>query len=126
MKRFAGLLVLSLAAVAIAGGGAVRADSAFRCESGRLVDTGDHMYDVRNKCGEPDMVTQRVDKRKVKHKVVRWVQGAAEEVEEEREVEVLIDEWVYDLGPQRFIRIVSFEDDHVTRVGTGSRGSRRR
>ena len=125
MKRFVGLLVLSFACAAFAAAHPASADSAFRCESGRLVSTGDHMYDVRKKCGDPDMVTQRVDKRKVSHKVLRWVAGAAEEVEEEREIEVLVDEWVFDLGPTRFIRIVSFEDSRVTCVNTGNYGSKR-
>ena len=116
----AGLVACSLLASAAAG-----ADSGFRCESGRLIFTGDHMYEVRQKCGDPDMVTQRLEKRKVTQKVRRWIAGVAEEVDEEREVDVLIDEWVFDLGPQRFIRIVSFEDSRVTCVNTGNYGSKR-
>jgi Ni/Co efflux regulator RcnB len=125
MKRC--LLVLSFLMVAMmAVASAARADAAFLCEqSRRLVSRGDHMYDVRNRCGDPDLVTQRLETRKVTHKVRRWVRGQVEEVEEEQEIQVLLDEWVYDLGPQRFIRIVSFENSRVTCVGTGGYGSKR-
>src|SRR3954463_13932395 len=111
MKQLAGLLALLVVCSSFAGTPTARADSGFRCESGRLVYTGDHMYEVRKKCGDPDMVTQRLEKRKVTQKVRRWVGGVAEEFDEEREVDILVDEWVFDFGPERFIRIVSFEDN---------------
>jgi hypothetical protein len=129
MKRFLTLILASTLASALAWalGAAVataEADSGFRCESGRLVRTGDHMIEVRHKCGEPDMVTQRIDKRRVKHKVRRWVNGESQEVSEEQEVEVLVDEWTYDLGPRRFIRMVSFENSRVVCVATGDYGKK--
>jgi hypothetical protein len=99
-----------------------RADG-LRCPSGRLVSEGDHMIEVRKKCGEPDFVTQRVDKRKIKVKVRRWIVDHEEEESEERTVEVLVDEWTYDLGPRRFIRFVDFENARVTRVTTGAYGT---
>jgi hypothetical protein len=107
-------------------GPAAADDSGFRCESGRLVSRGDHMAEVRHKCGDPQFVIQRTEKRRVKHKIVRWVAGAAEEVSEEREVEVPIDEWTYDLGPERFIRFVAFEDGRVIGVRTGGYGTKKR
>ncbi len=122
------LLVLGVArtllvAAAVVGSGAVRADSGFRCETGRVVSTGDRKYDVRSKCGEPAAVTQRIAKRKVRHSVLRWLpNGVVEEVFEERQVEITIDRWVYDLGGQRFVRYVEFEDDRVIDVDTGDRG----
>src|SRR2546423_3659629 len=99
-----------------------RADG-FRCPGGRLVSTGDHMVEVRKKCGNPDFVSQRVDQRKVKVKVRRWVQDHEEEVSEERTVDVVVDEWTYDLGSQRLIRYVDFEDARVARVTTGGFGT---
>lgn len=129
MKWNAGLgSCLSLAltsAVLLAGASPADADSGFRCGTGRLVDRGDHMYEVRDKCGDPDAITQRVEKRTVKHKVRRWLGEFSEEVTEEREVEVLLDEWVYDLGDRRFVRYVAFENDRVYDVVTGNRGKRR-
>jgi hypothetical protein len=106
--------------------GEAQAETGFRCDSGRLVSAGDHMLEVRDKCGEPDFADQRVEKRKVKYKVRRWIGGVAEEISEEREVEVVIDEWTYDLGPERFMRHVAFEDSRVVVVRTGKRGAKRR
>jgi hypothetical protein len=125
MKWNAGFSILS---VTVALGAAPRAgvaDSGFRCGS-RVVDEGDHMYEVRDKCGEPDAVTTRIAKRTVKEKVRRSLGGGlSEDVTEEREVEVLLDEWVYDLGDRRFVRYVAFENDRVIDVATGQRGRRR-
>jgi hypothetical protein len=101
------------------------AEEGFRCGTGRLVGTGDHMIDVRNKCGDPDAAAQRVEKRTRKEKVRRWIQGAAEEVTEEREIEVVLDEWIYDLGPRRFIRLVTFENGRVIFTATGDKGIKR-
>ena len=123
MIRYAWPFLMGLLALVIPG--AARADEGFRCESGRLVASGDHMHEVRNKCGEPDSAGQRVEKRTRKEKVRRWVQGVAEEFTEEREVEVVLDEWIYDLGPRRFIRTVTFENGRVVHVETGERGRRR-
>jgi hypothetical protein len=121
-------VALGLVATAVLWTGAKDgiADSGFRCGSGRLVDQGDRMYEVRDKCGEPDAVTTRIAKRTVKEKVRRTTGGVTEEVSEEREVEVLLDEWVYDLGDRRFVRYVAFENDRVIDVATGRRGSQRR
>jgi hypothetical protein len=124
MARYACLFSIALLA-ALVRPGAAAADEGFRCEGGRLVSTGDHMHEVRNKCGDPDAADQRVEKRTRKERVRRWVRGVAEEVTEEREVEVVLDEWVYDLGPRRFIRTVTFENGRVVHVETGGRGSRR-
>jgi hypothetical protein len=99
------------------------ADEGFRCGR-RVVSTGDHMLEVRKRCGDPDFVAQRTDKRKVKVKVRRWVEDHVEEVSEEQVVEVLVDEWTYDLGPRRFIRFVMFENNRVIGVTTGGYGAK--
>jgi hypothetical protein len=116
---------LGAALALVLAGAQATADSGFRCESGRLVSLGDHMSEVRSKCGDPAFVAQRVEKRRVKVKVRRWVVDQMEEVVEEREVEVPIDEWTYDMGPSRFIRIVSFENLRVTGVAARGYGQRR-
>jgi hypothetical protein len=100
-----------------------QADGGLRCPGGRLVSTGDHMQEVRKKCGEPDFVAQRTEKRKVKVKVRRWLSPTEQEdVSEEKEIEVLVDEWTYDFGRDRFIRYVAFEDARVIGVTTGDYG----
>jgi hypothetical protein len=115
-------LVLSSFLIAFAGSAAARADDGFRCRTGRLVSVGDRMPEVLNRCGDPDLVTTRIEKRKVKHRYTRWVNGVQESVIEEAEVEVPLDEWTYDLGPRSFIRYVLFENGSVINVATGGYG----
>jgi hypothetical protein len=114
---FAFAAVLGLASVA-------SADSGFRCGSGRLVSVGDRMDEVLERCGEPDAVIQRMEKRKVKHKVTRRVGNVEESIVEEEEIEVPVDEWAYDMGRYVFIRYVVFENGKVINVETGKYGSK--
>jgi hypothetical protein len=130
MKLVLGPVVVALATL-FAGGGIVpsapeaRTDAGFRCPGGRLVSTGDPMYEVREKCGEPDAVLQRTEKRKIKVRVRRGGPADREEITEEREIEVLVDEWTYDFGSDRFIRYVAFENARVVGVTTGWYGAAR-
>jgi hypothetical protein len=121
MRTTLALLVLvgSLAAPAL-----VRADSGFRCQTGRLVSLGDRAGEVLDRCGEPDAVTQRVERRKVKHYFTRWVGNVQESVVEEHEIEVPIEEWTYDLGRHALVRYVSFENGYVIHVATGDYGAK--
>jgi hypothetical protein len=112
--RSTGLAGLALLLMAV-GAAPAGAEESFRCQ-GRLVSKGDGKYDVHKKCGDPDAVTQRTDKRKLRERVRRWIGNVMEEVTEEREVEVIVQEWTYDLGPQRFVRVVDFENDRVVAV----------
>jgi hypothetical protein len=87
-----------------------RADSGFRCNSGRLVTVEDRMYEVLDRCGNPDLVGHRV---------------AARQVGDDY-VEVVLDEWIYDLGPARFVRTVIFENGRVIDVESGNYGRKGR
>jgi len=111
-------------AAALGLSGVVAADSGFRCGSGRLVSVGDRMDQVLERCGEPDAVIQRVEKRKVKHKVTRRVGNVEESIVEEEEIEVPVDEWAYDMGRYVFVRYVVFENGKVVNVETGKYGSK--
>ena len=130
MMRPASVLVLGLAlsmSVSMtAGSGTAVADNGFRCETGRLVSIGDHLVEVQKKCGDPDYVGQRTEKRKRREKVRKTGGEWSEEVMEEREVEILLDEWIYDLGPRKFMRSILFENGRVIETGSGDYGSKRR
>jgi hypothetical protein len=125
MLRSVGALVLAVALVPFGGAPPAAADEGFRCDTGRLISVGDHLVEVRNKCGDPDYVGQQVEKRKHREKVRRHEGQWSEEVMEEREIEVVLDEWIYDLGPRKFMRSVLFENGRVVRTGTGAKGKRR-
>jgi hypothetical protein len=117
MRISLALLLVMLAAPALA-------DDGFRCKTGRLVSVGDRMSVVVDRCGEPDAVVERVEKRKVKHRFTRRVGDVEESVVEEQEVEIPIAEWTYDMGPQSFTRYVIFEAGAVVNVATGQYGRR--
>jgi len=121
-----GTMRFSLALLLLLGtlSGPALADSGFRCRTGRLVSVGDRMSDVLDRCGEPDAVFERIEKRKVKHKITRRVGNVEESVSEEQEVDVPITEWTYDMGPRAFTRYVIFEASAVVNVTTGEYGRR--
>jgi hypothetical protein len=99
-----------------------------RCGT-KLVSDGDSLHDVRSRCGEPDHAERRVEKRTVR----RWVQGPCLQDRGavrcgqmvERTVEVVIDEWTYDFGPHKFVHYLTFEQDTLLTVRTGSYGKAR-
>ena len=102
-----------------------RADS-LACD-GRIVSTGDSRYDVKSICGEPDDASQRVEYRTVRGRVSGpcardrsgklRCQNSREEV-----VEVVVDEWIYDFGRNRFVEYLTFEQGHLLSVREGSYG----
>lgn len=94
----------------------------FRCGNGRLVSEGDRLYEVRARCGEPDFATQRVELRKITNRFGQRTRRASGEAEVAELVEITIDEWTYDLGRNRLVRHLLFEDGRLQSVTTGRRG----
>lgn len=88
---------------------------AMRCGND-LVFAGDHLVDVLNKCGEPAFSTERSELlvTQVHHQLV-----AAGVVKP-----VVITEWVYDLGPNQFMRLVMFRNGLVQGIRTLGHGAR--
>lgn len=83
---------------------------ALRCDGG-LIGEGDAMLVVRNKCGEPAWVD-------------RWVEQVVDlpDTDFEHRVSRVNERWIYNFGPTRFLRIVSFRDSKVLSIETGGRG----
>lgn len=84
---------------------------AFRC-GGALVDRGDNKAEVLIKCGQPDWMTQWSED------FISDAGGGASAFR----VTSAKERWIYNLGPQRFLRILLFEDGRLTEVATGERG----
>jgi len=106
---------------------AVRADG-LTC-NGRIVSTGDTLYQVRSLCGEPDDAQHRIETRTVRHRVrvacTREREPNAQcDTTVERSTDVVIDDWTYDFGRQSFIRFLTFFDGRLVRVQTGGYGTR--
>ena len=94
----------------------------FRCGSGRLVEEGDQPPDIISRCGEPDFADSHEEKRTILRTVWTYVAGVPVAREEQVIVSVMVDEWTYDLGPNRFIRHLLFEQSRLVRVWTTGRG----
>ena len=105
MKRTAALLILGLLACSPA--------FAFRCGS-KIVSEGDSRAEVMAKCGEPaDIFAQS----SVFRRPVIWANGRPHYIGRDF-MEVLVESWVYNLGPNKFMRRVRFEDGFVAEIET--------
>jgi hypothetical protein len=113
LRRLPILLALCLGVALLAGDAS--ADT-LRCGS-KLVATGDTLYDVKMRCGDPAFATRRTEVRSVSS----WGVGAGAT----RTIEVVIDEWTYDFGPQKFMQHLFFEQGRLISVITGHRGQKK-
>ncbi len=113
--------VLLAAFLFVASAGAL--DNNFTCGS-YIVAVGERAYDVLKKCGDPSYVESWQEVRArgdIDPYTVepgrRYYIGPlfAQEL-------VTVEEWEYDLGPNRFIRYLRFENGRLTRVTTGNYG----
>jgi Protein of unknown function (DUF2845) len=95
-----------------------------RCEN-KLVRPGDSAYQVKSLCGPPDDVQQRTEQRRIARAVERPCatnpSGRCAYVIEDI-VQVVIDEWTYDFGPQRFMQYLTFEAGKLLTVKSGGYG----
>lgn len=115
-----GVLALGLVGTEAAADG-------MRCGT-RLVSAGDSTYAVRSRCGDPQDATRRVETRTERRRVrVPCGRNGEAQCDRVQEVsaDVVVDEWVYDFGPQRFVHYLTFVDNKLARVETGSYGSNR-
>ena len=91
---------------------------AFRCGS-RLVSEGDTRGEVRAKCGEPAEVEQR----SIWRQPVVWLHGRPYQLSNDQ-IEIPVESWVYNLGPNKLMRRVRFEDGRVVEIETLGYGYR--
>jgi len=97
--------------------------SDFMCGS-KIINTRDYKYDVLRKCGEPSHVEIWEEVRikrdfgsglsEMEMGLYRWPLFVKELV--------TIEEWEYNLGSNRFIRYLRFENGRLTRVTEGDYG----
>ena len=99
----------------------------FRCGS-KLVMVGDTKHDVVSKCGEPtrhdDVVRSTAVKKSGKKSgkdSSKKSGGKGTKVEEHARVD---EQWTYNLGPQDFVYVLSFEGSTLREIGRGGRGTR--
>jgi hypothetical protein len=106
MKRSAFLLVCGLLAAA-------PSFAAFRCGT-KIVSEGDTRSEVSAKCGEPaDVIAQS----SVFRRPVIWTNGRPYFIGENY-IEVPVETWIYNLGPNKLMRKLRFEGGVVAEIET--------
>lgn len=115
-------LYIALAAVAAALAAPAAAGDGMRCGS-RLIRSGDARSEVRAYCGEPDDVQTRTILRRpvfdVQGRRVFFGDGL---------IEIPVETWTYNFGPNKLMRRVRFVDglvDEVETLGYGYNDPRR-
>ncbi len=106
MNRTALTLVLGLLACS-------PAFAALRCGS-KIVTEGDTSAEVAAKCGEPAEV---VSMRSVYRRPVIWIQGRPRFIGEDF-IEVPVEAWVYNFGPNKLMRRLRFEGGLLSKIET--------
>lgn len=95
-----------------------------RCGT-QLVNEGDSSMYVESICGAPEVKQQRsifvthgieanseqLHRRSMSHRSIRSIHGYVETTEE-----IVIDEWLYNFGPNRLVQEVVFKDDRVISI----------
>ncbi len=101
--------------------GTVAGDSSLRCGT-RLISVGSPMDKVLEACGDPDRRDQweesphsdifRIfDYKTERYHLPELIRGP-----------LRMERWTYNLGPNRFIRYLEFENGVLIRIQTGERG----
>jgi Protein of unknown function (DUF2845) len=80
---------------------------AFRCGT-RIITRGDHADKILRYCGEPASVQTRVVQMPFVTDDWRRYRGSIEEV--------LVEEWVFNLGPRHLMRMVRLENGFVAEI----------
>jgi hypothetical protein len=93
--------------------------ASLRCGS-ELASEGATKADVLMKCGEPAMRDSREVKVKVKNTDRSGEDG--DETSESVTVTRVIDMWIYNFGPNRFMQIAEFENGVLVEVRSGGYG----
>lgn len=102
------------------------ADS-IRCGD-QLASSGASLYEVKTVCGDPDAAFHRIESRTVMQRsagpcvVVQGKQVCGSSVAVV--INVVVDEWTYDFGNNRFIHNLRFEDGRLLSVTTGGYGKK--
>ena len=94
--------------------------AAFHCGQ-KLVHEGDSRYEVRAKCGEP----ADIETRTILRQSVVWFYGRPIIAAPGSIVEVPVEIWVYNFGPNRLMLRLRFVDDELEDIETLGYGYRK-
>jgi hypothetical protein len=86
---------------------------------------GDSRYEVLRKCGEPSWRDAWEEERLERVGGIPYFDGSpyyASRVPFLANVHVWVEEWVYNRGPSRFIRVLRFENNRLIDIEVGDYG----
>jgi hypothetical protein len=116
---------MALLAIGLCWNQAARADT-MRCGN-QLVSTGATLYEVKSTCGEPDDQQHRVETKTLKQRE----SVPCDRADDARcsgsvstTIEIVIDEWTYDFGPNQFIEVLRFENGRLVWIHDGGYGKK--
>ncbi|MEY4590131.1 MAG: hypothetical protein RL497_2207 [Pseudomonadota bacterium] len=105
---------------------------ALRCDN-FVIDIGMPRIEVREKCGSPSSQDTHTEHRTIRkrrssnidyddrHALRNYRDRESREVEET--IEVVVDEWIYNFGPTRFMQLLVFEDGRLKEIKDLGRGN---
>jgi hypothetical protein len=80
-----------------------------------LVDIGNYKEEVIDKCGEPQSIESHIERRGVSN-VVGQSQYYGNGTILYTEIEVVVEEWIYDFGRRKFKQYMRFENGRLTEI----------
>ena len=101
-----------------------RSVNRFECGS-RLVSVGDSRYEVLAKCGEPSWRDGWEEERLERVGGIPYFDGSpfyTSRIPTLVNVHVWVEEWIYNRGPSRFMRILRFENNRLIDIVVGDYG----
>ncbi len=113
--------MLLAAACGLGLASAATADSSIQCDRG-IVQVGDAKIDLLGKCGPPALQETRFEERAVPSTDVAWSPETGAYLPAQRHLAVAVETWTYDVGPQRFIQIVTLEAGRIVSIERGGYG----
>lgn len=95
---------------------ATPAESALRCGA-RLVTEGDRKLDVLARCGEPALIEERLAYRTLRRPALTPLPGKhGSVVHDSVVIPIDLEEWTYNFGPRRLMRLVRFANGRVVEI----------
>ena len=121
MKKFLCRLSVLLVLTVLLTGTAL----AFQCD-GKIISKRNTTFDVLRKCGEPDYIDRWEEERAVRgygrFEMPRSGGIPETQVPVVSVIHVQVERWTYNLGPNRFMQVLRFENGKLVDINTGDYG----
>ena len=97
------------------------ADRYLRCQ-GRLVSIGDTKEEVLDKCGDPEKRDQWEEDQNSTISQIYDYKNERYIAPKVLKKPILMERWTYNMGPNKFIRYLYFQNGELIKIETGEKG----